>query len=126
VDDERFATNGDRVRNADALQAQIEAVLRGGPTAEWVARLDREGVPCAPVQDLDQVLGSRQVEALALVGEQVHPTAGPIPTVRLPLELSGHPTTAPSPPPLLDGDRALLEGLGGGGAASNRGQRRTA
>ena len=100
-------------------------MLAGGTSAGWAETLDRAGVPAAPVQDLADALDSPQVRVLGLVGEQAHPTAGEIPMVRLPIGLSGHPTTAETPPPLLDAHRSpLLEPEGDG--AANPQRRRTA
>jgi hypothetical protein len=65
------------------------------------------------------------VRALGLVGEQSHPTAGEIPMVRLPIGLSGHPTTAGAPPPLLDAHRSLVPERETDGSPNQR-RRRTA
>jgi len=107
-EDPRFASNGNRVRNADALRAELEGVLITRSSEHWVSRLEPEGVTCAPVQRLDDVLGSAQVAALGLLNEQDHPAAGPVPSVRLPLELDGQPLVAERPSPILDQDRDLL------------------
>jgi crotonobetainyl-CoA:carnitine CoA-transferase CaiB-like acyl-CoA transferase len=101
IDDPRFATNADRVRNADELRVELEAVLSTRPTSVWVAELGVAGVVCAPVQRLSQVLHSDQVRALDMVRSLGHPVAGEIPTVRLPVTLSDAETTAPTPPPAL-------------------------
>jgi len=101
IDDPRFATNSDRVSNAEALREEIEQVLARAPTDHWVEILAAAGIACAPVQRLSAVLASEQVEALEMVRSLVHPTAGPIPSVRLPLRLSEAPVTVSEPPPLL-------------------------
>jgi crotonobetainyl-CoA:carnitine CoA-transferase CaiB-like acyl-CoA transferase len=101
IDDPRFATNADRVANAEELRPELEAALVGRPSSEWVEALTAVGVACAPVQRLSQVLESEQVETLAMIGELNHPAAGAIPTVRLPLTMSGAETTSQRPPPSL-------------------------
>jgi crotonobetainyl-CoA:carnitine CoA-transferase CaiB-like acyl-CoA transferase len=100
-EDARFATNADRVRNAEALRAELEAVLSTRPTADWLEPLEAAGVVCAPVQRLSQVLDSEQARVLQMVRTLEHPTAGAVPTVRLPVTLSDAETTAAEPPPLL-------------------------
>ena len=125
ADDRRFATNAERVRNAEALKEEIEVVLGADTSARWSAALDAAGVPAAPVQDLADALDSPQVRALGLVGEQCHPTAGEIPMVRLPIGLSGHPTTSGAPPPLLDAHRSLIPDRETDGSPNQR-RRRTA
>jgi crotonobetainyl-CoA:carnitine CoA-transferase CaiB-like acyl-CoA transferase len=107
ADDSRFATNADRVRNAEALKEQLEAVLSTRPTSVWIPLLEEAGIACAPVQRLAEVLASEQVRALAMVGSLTHPVAGDVPSVRLPLSMSSSATTSETPPPVLgvDGDR---------------------
>lgn len=107
-DDPRFATNAERVTHAEALREELEGVLATRPTGEWVDALEHAGVTCAPVRTLAEVLESEQARAIGLLGTLEHPKAGPVPTVRLPLRLSGAETTAPTPPPLLGADNALL------------------
>jgi formyl-CoA transferase len=101
IDDPRFATNADRVANAEELRPELEAALVRRPSSDWVDALTAVGVACAPVQRLSQVLESDQIGALGMVGELDHPVAGRIPTVRLPLTMSGAETTSELPPPLL-------------------------
>lgn len=100
-EDPRFATNADRVANAESLRAEIEARLETRPTAHWEAELGAAGIACAPVQRLSEVLASEQARVLAMVHALAHETAGEVPSVRLPLTLSEADTTSPSPPPPL-------------------------
>ncbi|RYZ13225.1 MAG: CoA transferase [Comamonadaceae bacterium] len=67
--DPRFASNALRVANRADVIPQMEAILRTATTAEWVERLERVGVPCAPIHDLQQVLEQPQTEALGIFQE---------------------------------------------------------
>jgi crotonobetainyl-CoA:carnitine CoA-transferase CaiB-like acyl-CoA transferase len=100
-DDPRFATNADRVANAEELRAEIESVLVSRASAEWEQELEAVGVACAPVQRLSQVLVSEQARVLEMVRTLAHPVAGDVPTVRLPLTLARSETTSTSAPPTL-------------------------
>jgi crotonobetainyl-CoA:carnitine CoA-transferase CaiB-like acyl-CoA transferase len=104
IDDPRFATNTDRVRNAEELKHELEPVLSMRPSADWVELLGEAGIACAPVQRLPEVLASAQVRELGMVTSLVHPTAGEIPSVRLPLRFSDASSTATAAPPLLGAD----------------------
>lgn len=104
VDDARFATNADRVRNAEELRIELEAALSTQTNDDWVAALGQAGVACAPVQRLSQVLEEEQTRVLEMITTLDHPRAGRIPTVRLPLTLSEAETTTRIAPPLLGGD----------------------
>jgi crotonobetainyl-CoA:carnitine CoA-transferase CaiB-like acyl-CoA transferase len=67
AEDARFRTNPDRVAHRTVLNALIAEIVRTRPRAHWVAALDAVGVPCAPLQTLDQVLAHPQTEALGIV-----------------------------------------------------------
>jgi crotonobetainyl-CoA:carnitine CoA-transferase CaiB-like acyl-CoA transferase len=109
-EDPRFAANGDRVRNAEDLREEIEAVLRTRTRGEWAAALDAAGVPNAPVQRLPDVLRSPQVEAMGILGTIEHPVAGTVQIIRNPVRISGYDTTTAIAPPLLDQDGDALRG----------------
>jgi crotonobetainyl-CoA:carnitine CoA-transferase CaiB-like acyl-CoA transferase len=104
LDDPRFATNADRVVNAEDLRDELEAVLQAESNDQWVPRLEAVGVACAPVQRLHEVLESEQARILAMIGELTHATAGPVPTVRLPLTLSDTGSSSNPAPPVLGAD----------------------
>jgi crotonobetainyl-CoA:carnitine CoA-transferase CaiB-like acyl-CoA transferase len=72
--DARFATNPDRVRHRDELAALIGARLADAPAAEVLERLERAGVPVAPVNDVGQVAEAEQTAALGLVQKLSEPT----------------------------------------------------
>ena len=67
ADDPRFATNPDRVANAAELDALLEPALGTRTTGAWVAAFEEAGVPCAPVQDVAQMLAHEQIAALGLL-----------------------------------------------------------
>jgi crotonobetainyl-CoA:carnitine CoA-transferase CaiB-like acyl-CoA transferase len=66
-EDERFRTNPQRVKNADKLYGLIEKEMQKKSNSEWVAAFDAAGVPCAPVQDVAQMLTHEQTKALGLL-----------------------------------------------------------
>ena len=73
--DERFATNDARHRNRHELTARLEAVLATRPVADWQARLEAARVPCGPVAEVADAVGSAQVAAAHDGGRR--PTACP-------------------------------------------------
>lgn len=66
-EDPRFASNGQRVQNRDALIPQIEEILATETTAVWAERLDEAGVPNAPLQSADAVAADPQTQALGMI-----------------------------------------------------------
>ncbi len=65
--DPRFATNAQRVTNKDALIGMIEPILLTRTKGEWIDRLEQAGVPCAPIQDLREVVAHPQTAALGII-----------------------------------------------------------
>ena len=93
LDDPRFRTNADRVRDCDALAALLTDRLATEDAATWHERLTAAGVPAAPVADVRDVAESPQTAALGILQPLEHP------------RIEG--LTLPALPLSFDGDRAL-------------------
>lgn len=84
--DPRFVDNPSRVQHAEALYALLEPEFLASGNASWIERLDVAGVPCAPVQDVAQMLAHPQTKSLDLV----QPVPGSsIPMIGLPVRFDG-------------------------------------
>jgi len=115
VADERFATNGARVRNRDTLLPLMVALFRARPMQEWATLLDEAGVPCSPINSIPQVFEDEQVRHRKMLIELPHPTAGSVPQIRSPMRFHEAPLAFDRAPPLLGQHTAeVLEGLGFG------------
>jgi len=86
ADDPRFTKNAGRVENREAIIAILSAALALDTRAAWQAKLEAVGVPCGPVQTLDQVVEHPQTEALGIL--QTSPD-GALRTIGLPLSFDG-------------------------------------
>ena len=75
-DDPRFATTELRDANIDARLELIQSALIERTTAEWMQRLEAEGVPCVPVLTRGQMITHPQIEATGIIAESDHPQAG--------------------------------------------------
>lgn len=64
--DPRFATNAGRAEHKAEIVDEVARIMRQRPAAEWIARLEAAGVPCAPINDLDQITAEPQFEALGI------------------------------------------------------------
>ncbi|MBF1801940.1 CaiB/BaiF CoA transferase family protein [Alloalcanivorax profundimaris] len=107
--DPRFATNRSRVEHRDVLVPLLRQTTVMKTTAEWLEALEAVGVPCGPVNNLEQAFADPQARARGLRREMDHPTAGTVPTVASPLRLSATPAEYRLPPPLLgEHTRAVL------------------
>ncbi len=101
ADDPRFSTNQARVAHRGELIPLIRQATVFKTTAEWIAALERAGVPCGPINDLAQVFADPQVRARGLRFELPHALAGSVPQVASPIRLSATPIQHRNAPPLL-------------------------
>ena len=74
--DARFAASPQRLRNRDALSAEIEAALASADVAHWVQHLNAAGVPAGPVLGLAEVFADPQVLAREMLVALPHPELG--------------------------------------------------
>ncbi len=99
--DERFASNTERLRNRDALVAELEPTLATRKADEWIEALLAAGVPAAPILGYDEALVSEQAQARNMVMEMEHPVEGTIRQLGFPVKLHGTPQQLRRAPPLL-------------------------
>ena len=92
----------------------IDAVMRTRTQRDWLAALEAAGVPCGPINRLDQVFADPQITARGMRFDMPHPLAGTVPQVGNPLSFSATPLAYTQPPPLLGEHTAtvLRERLG--------------
>jgi crotonobetainyl-CoA:carnitine CoA-transferase CaiB-like acyl-CoA transferase len=67
--DPRFATNALRVEHKAAVVPAIAAVIATRPMAHWIDELEVVGIPCAPINDLQQVVDQPQTAAIGILQE---------------------------------------------------------
>jgi formyl-CoA transferase len=91
----------DRIKNYDALHAELSAVFRSGRREHWLRLLEREDVPACPINDLAEVFSDPQVQALGLVARVPHPKHGYVEVIRNGVRLSDTPTSVHSSAPEL-------------------------
>ncbi len=101
--DARFLTNPLRVKNRNALVPQLEAAFAKATTAEWIEKLTQLGVPCGPLNDLQQVFDDPHVKSRGVETRSPHAraAAGSVPAVANPARLSATPPTYERAAPLL-------------------------
>jgi crotonobetainyl-CoA:carnitine CoA-transferase CaiB-like acyl-CoA transferase len=100
VDDPRFRTNPDRVRNFSETVAAVQEVVRTRPCNEWVDLLTRLRVPCAPINTLEDLLQHEHTAARGIVLDYEHPDFGKLKTIAQPIVFDGVDRAVSSPPPL--------------------------
>ncbi len=99
--DPRYSTNADRVGNRETLIPLLSDIFKTRSKAWWIAELEKAGVPCGPINTLDEVFNDPQVQARSMRVMVEHPVAGQIPLVGTPMKFSSTPVGSQQPPPLL-------------------------
>lgn len=99
-----FATNAARIANRAALVEFIGAAMRVRTTAHWIAALEQAGVPCGPINSIDEVFADPQVRARAMTHEMTRADGTDVTLVSSPLKLSRTPAVAEHAPPALSAD----------------------
>ena len=112
ADDPRFAHNQDRTANRSQLLPLLVERLRTRTKEEWFAEIIAAGVPCGPINTIDQGVGFAEdigLEPVISAGDG--PSA--IPMIRNPISFSTTPANYRLPPPELgEHDRQIREWLG--------------
>jgi CoA:oxalate CoA-transferase len=99
IDDERFETGPKRTRNHAALEPVLNEAFRKRTTAEWYADFLDAGIPCGPVNSVEDVANDPQVAHRGMLRDVSHPKAGTIRIANSPLRLSRSETGIAGPPP---------------------------
>jgi formyl-CoA transferase len=94
-----YATSAARLKNRDALNAEIDKITMHRTSADWVEALNEKGVPCGPIYSIDQVFADRQVKHLDIAQDFGMPNGETLPFVAQPIALSRTPSRIVAPPP---------------------------
>lgn len=99
-DDPRFATNAARVENFEQTVEIVQRHIGSRDVAHWLGALTAAGIPCSPIQTLDQALAHPQLASRGLVLESRHPVLGALPQIGFPVAFDGEARAGVRPPPL--------------------------
>ena len=101
----RFATNAARIEHRLALTEELSSLTAGHTMKGLMQALEAAGVPCGPVNTVDQVFDEPQAKHRSLIVEQTRADLeGPVRTVASPIRMSRTPVSYDLPPPALGAD----------------------
>jgi len=96
-----YETSGGRLRHRDRLNAEIDGFLAKNSSDEWIAILNKAGVPCGPIYSIDAMFADPQVEHLGIATDVAKATGETFQVVGQPVLLSRTPSKIAAPPPEL-------------------------
>lgn len=113
-EDERFASNADRIANREALEESIGALSAALSRQQVIETLEAAGIPCGPINNIDDVFEGEHAKSHALEVSQKRPDGVQVSTIAFPARLSATPATYRHAPPVLgsDTDQILEKELG--------------
>jgi crotonobetainyl-CoA:carnitine CoA-transferase CaiB-like acyl-CoA transferase len=108
AEDARFRDFAARREHAEELRRILGQVFRSAPAGVWLDRLRSAGVPCAPVNTLEQALADPQTRARDLVAEVEHPRWGRVRAPASPIRVGSEPPPRRRAPARHEHARDLL------------------
>ena len=110
--DERFVTAGKRIRNRDALSAEINRALASHDTAYWMDAFNRAGIPSGPILTIQEMFEHPQIEAREMLLRLAHPAMDAFTTTGLAVKMSATPGEVRRPPMLGEHTAEVLAASG--------------
>ncbi len=111
--EEKFKLNAHRVKYRDELETLIQERFLQMSSEEITGKLDRVGVPCGPIQTIDQVLKHPQVIAREMMIDIEHPNVPNLKVPAFPVKFSEtKPQVRYAPPLLGEHSEEVLRSLG--------------
>ncbi|MGX5173215.1 CaiB/BaiF CoA transferase family protein [Aliikangiella sp. IMCC44653] len=103
-----FSSNQARVKNRHELVKRVQLVLIENTVSHWNKTLANKGIPCSPVNDIQQSLQQPQVKHRNMVFEMQSADFGGIPQIANPVKFSNACSNSHFAPPQLGKDTAQV------------------
>ena len=108
--DPRFATNADRIRHMDEIDAVVSDWTRTLGKMEVFARTKKLRIACAPVRTAPEVMNDPHMHERGMLARVEHPELGPIIVPTNPMRLHGLPKAPLIPSPTIGQHNAEIYG----------------
>lgn len=108
AEDPRFSSNANRLAHLPELEAILTEIFRTRTVADWLADLEKAGVPAGPINSINAMLRDEQTIARNMIVETQHSSLGPIRTLGFPIKLSDMPPMPDKAAPVLGEDTARI------------------
>ncbi len=101
MDDPRFADGYLRTQHYAELEPILGQAFRAKTTGEWLTEFEAAGIPCGPVNTIDQVAQDPQIASRQMIVELSHPGGEPLKAINTPVKMSRTPGLVDRPSPEL-------------------------
>lgn len=91
ISDPRFVTNRARLENYDDIKPIMDEIIKQKSLDEWLDILEKNAIPCGPINTIDRVVKDPQVLYREMLVELEHPTTGKITVPGVPIKFSKTP-----------------------------------
>jgi CoA:oxalate CoA-transferase len=101
ISDPHFSSNSRRTENMPALRVLLEQLFSEHETAYWIGIIEKAGVPCGPVNSIEEVVRDPQIRFRNMITSVNHPVAVEVKMSGIPINMSRTPGGVTLPPPTL-------------------------
>ena len=100
---EAYKTNSARVHHREVLTPLLRSITEKESCRYWIEGLEKEGVPCGPVNDMEQLFNDPQIKHREMQIQVDHPLSksGSVDLIANPIKLSATPVSYRKHPPVL-------------------------
>ena len=110
LDDSKFDSSIERLKNQAFIENELNKVLSTQTSDYWIDKLNKEKVPCAPINKFSDALNDEQVKHRNMIVEVEHPDGGFVKMPGNPVKMSYTNEESYSSPPHLGTDtREILK-----------------
>src|SRR5262249_6896269 len=96
-----YATAAARLKNRDALNAEIDQYTVKRSSTDWVERFNKAGVPCGPIYTIDQMFADAQVKHVGIAQPVKTKDKKSMIMLGQPISLSRTPSRLAAAPPAI-------------------------
>ncbi len=90
ADDIRFKDSWARTQNYALLQPLMDAAMKKRPSDEWLGEFAGIGVPCGPINNIEQVANDPQVVHRGMIAQVAHNQLGTWRVANTPFKMAGN------------------------------------
>lgn len=101
ADDERFKTQELRAKNQKELESILQQVFNQKSADYWINAFDDKGIPCAPINNFEEILNDPHVKSMNLIGDLSLPNGKKTKYIGFPISLTDFNFEIYYPPPKL-------------------------